>query len=82
MSTKTKKPFSLTIGVHVGRRLMSRCQPATEYFDTLEEARSAFDRFKSGYVAGAPYSVRGIEWASICENGKEVWREQGLPANL
>jgi hypothetical protein len=81
--TKQNTNHSLSpIGVHTGQRLMSRCQPPTEYFDTLEEAQTAFERYKARYCGDAPYAVRGIEWASIYKDGKAVWREKGLPANL
>jgi hypothetical protein len=80
MTDPTK--YYVTICVHVGRRLMSRDQPPTEAFSTLEAARAYFEKYKSDYVAGAPYAVRGIEWATINHNGKTVWREGGLPANL
>jgi hypothetical protein len=88
----SNEKYYVTICVHTGRRLMSRDQPPTETFDTFEEAQRYFERYKAGYIASTPnerkfgvsvpYWVRGIEWATIRQNGKVLWREEGLPANL
>lgn len=71
-----KLPFSLAIGIHIGKRVVSRDQPPTTYHATEAEAHSAFRKFERGFIGGAIYNDRGVEWASIRKDGKEIWRKQ------